>query len=79
MCSSLRGHNSLCCSCAISACWLGKVSTRKEKKRKNSAGSDDTASRIKGGGYLLRCPHQATPHRADNIKGIYVGQGGCVP
>ena len=25
---------------------------RKEKKRKDSAGSDDTASMIKGGGYL---------------------------
>jgi len=25
---------------------------RKERKRKDSAGSDDTASMIKGGGYL---------------------------
>jgi hypothetical protein len=49
-----------------------------EKKRKDSAGSDDTASMIEGGG-LHRCPHQATPHRANNQKEMNVGQRGCVP
>ena len=40
--------------------------SRKETKRKNSAGSDDTASMIKGGGYLgarTRQPHTAQTNK----------------
>jgi hypothetical protein len=49
-----------------------------EKERKDSAGSDDTASMIKGGGYLgARTRQQPTPRK--QLKGIHVGQGGCVP
>ena len=44
-----------------------------EKKRKDSAGSDDTASMIKGGGYLGARTRQKIQ------KEINVGQGGCVP
>jgi len=50
----------------------------KEKKRKDAAGSDDTASMIKGGGYL-RARTRRPPHRANNYKEINVDQGGCVP
>ena len=35
-----------------------------KKKRKDSAGSDDTASMIKGGGYLSA--RTRPPHRANN-------------
>jgi len=40
--------------------------SRKETKRKNSAGSDDTASMIKGGSYLgarTRQPHTAQTNK----------------
>jgi len=40
----------------------------RKKRKENSAGSDNTASMIKGGRGLLRCPHQATPHRANKKK-----------
>ena len=43
------------------------------KKRKDSAGSGDTASMIKGGGYLGARTRQTIR------KEINVGQGGCVP
>ena len=45
----------------------------KRAKRKDSAGSDDTASMIKGGGYLGARTRQKIQ------KEINVGQGGCVP
>ena len=49
------------------------------KKTKDSAGSsDDTASMIKGEGYVGAAP--GNPHRASTrLKEISVGQGGCVP
>jgi 5-enolpyruvylshikimate-3-phosphate synthase len=46
----------------------------KEQKIKDSAGSGDTASMIKGGGYL-----GARTRPAHNQKEISVGHGGCVP
>ena len=53
------------------------VKKSKTKKRKDSAGSDDTASKIKGGGYLGARTRQPPAHRAN--KEFNVGQGGCVP
>jgi hypothetical protein len=49
----------------------------KEKKRKDSAGSDDTASMIKGGGYIGARTRQ-TPTAQKIKKEINVGQGDCV-
>jgi len=43
------------------------------KKRKDSAGSDDTASMIKGVRGLRRCLQQATPHAR---RKIWCGSGG---
>ena len=48
---------------------------KEKERRKDSAGSGDTGSMIKGGGYL----GARTRHRANNKKEISVGQGGCVP
>jgi hypothetical protein len=47
-------------------CPGGKSHFGKEKKRKDSAGSDDTASMIRGGGYLGARTRQ--PPTAQTIK-----------
>jgi hypothetical protein len=52
---------------------------------KNSAASDDTASKIQGGGYVgarTRQPPTAQTHKnawKNARKKISVGQGACVP
>ena len=46
-------------------------------KRKDSAGSDNAASMIKGGGYVGARIRQLPP--TAQTKKINVGQGGCVP
>jgi hypothetical protein len=50
---------------------------RKEKNRKDSAGSGDTASMIKGGDYLGARTRQPPP--TQTTKRNSVGQGGYVP
>jgi len=49
----------------------------KKKKRKDTAGSDNAASMIKGGGYVGARIRQLPP--TAQTKKINVGQGGCVP
>ena len=49
-----------------------------KKKRKDSAGSDDTASMIKGGGYLGARTRQPPTAQTNKLESN-VGQGGCVP
>jgi len=58
-------HDSVCMTLYIE---------RKEKKRQDSAGSDDTASMIKGGGYLGARTRQ--PPTAQTIKKKLCGSGG---
>ena len=49
-----------------------------KKRKKYSAGSGDTASMIKGGGYFGARTRQPPTVQIIKIK-INVGQGGCVP
>ena len=61
----------------LNRCWDYILWARHSEKI-DSAGSDDTTSMIKGGGYLgARTRQQPTPRK--QLKGIHVGQGGCVP
>jgi len=46
-------------------------------KRKDSAGSDDSASMIKGGGFVG--VRTSNPPPCKHTKKISVGQGDCVP
>jgi hypothetical protein len=60
-------------------CCAGAAPHIKEKKDKeDSAGSDDTVSMIKGGGYFGARTRQPPTVQIIKIK-INVGQGGCVP
>ena len=55
-----------------------KYKQEKKRKRKDSAGCDNTASLIKGGGYLGARTRQPPTAQTNKLESN-VGQGGCVP
>ena len=56
-----------------------KKRLNKKRIRKDSAGSDDTASMIKGGGYLGARTRQPPTTQTVKMKIMWVRQGGWVP